>query len=290
MRIIVSYRQIPQSKGWATGDSVVRAFRKLGHSVSAFAKSYELDEWVEDPHSLINQEYDLLVFCECNDGDRQYLTLKNIRAKTKVSWFFDTSYYPDNLTGLASYMRFDYNFIANPEDVNKFNNGHWLPYAADPELHFRKCNWPKQYDFSLVGSVRDDRLELVKQLKKRNIHCQLIGNIFRQAYVDILASSTCQINQNPVSGRGLLNMRVFEAPAAGSLLITQAGDYIDRILTHGTECFEYQSIDHLYQICEYIKNNPKEAEDMRITGQNVIMNKHTYEHRVKEMLEIINGN
>lgn len=290
MRIIVSYRQIPQSKGWATGDSVVRGFRSLGHSVSAFARSYQSGEWIEEPSELIRKDYDLLIFMECNDGEPQYLTLKNLRAKKKVSWFFDTSYYPDNLTGLAGYMQFDHNFIANPNDVDKFSNSHWLPYAADSALHFRSIDWPKQYDFSLVGSVRDDRVELVKQLKKRGIYCQLIGNIFREAYIDVLASSKCQINQNPSAGRGLLNMRTYEAPAAGSLLITQAGDYIDRVLKHGQECFEYQSIEHLYQICEYIKNHPKETEEMRIAGQKAIMNKHTYEHRAKEILETINGN
>ena len=97
MKILVSFRGIPQSPGWATGDFVVKAFRKLGHEVFPYGNYYQTAERIEglDQTTLFRQEYDLVLFLECNDGDPQCTEWhSNGTSKTRAlaSWFFDTSY------------------------------------------------------------------------------------------------------------------------------------------------------------------------------------------------------
>lgn len=236
MKILVSYRGIPQSPGWATGDMVVKAFRELGHEVVPYAKNYKEEDWVEyGLHPTVYMEgskpYDLVLFMECNDDDRQYMELKDVpRARKRACWLFDTSYYPDHCAYMVRWFGPDHVFLANPLTIERyrqlgFENTTYLPYACDEELHSRPPTREKTRDVVLVGSIRDDRIALRDELAGHGIDLRLVGGVFREEYVDALASAKIVVNQNPDAGRGLLNMRFFEAQAAGSHVFTEQSDY-----------------------------------------------------------------
>jgi hypothetical protein len=232
VKVLVSYRGIPQSPGWATGDFVVKALRTLGHEVYPYAKYYQQNRWVEERPLLDHHRWDLILFMECNDGDPQYPELKVTPARHTACWLFDTSYHQDRYRSLVNYFKFDDIFLANPLTVQEYrvwgyDRVHYLPYAFDSEKHVRGPNHEKTMDVALVGSIRDDRKHLAKMLGKRGIDLQLIGGVFREQYVDALASARFVVNQNPPQGRGLLNMRHFEAQAAGSIVIEQHDDLMD---------------------------------------------------------------
>ena len=98
---------------------LARAFRRLGHDVFEYAKMYERDEWLPYkegqelqapivPHtSLLSGNYELHIYCEMNDPDPQYEWLRDVNAAQRVGWFFDTSYYPQHILGIARHFRFD---------------------------------------------------------------------------------------------------------------------------------------------------------------------------------------
>jgi hypothetical protein len=298
MRILVSYRGIPQSPGWATGDMVVKALRELGHEVQPYGFKYQSNEFItelpsepEFAHaaisSIILDEWDLLLFLECNDGDPQYTELQQVHAKKTACWLFDTSYYPDHLTGLQQFFNFDYQFIANPLDLDKFPNAYYLPYACDPELHGRPLDHPKLHDFALIGSVRPDRIQLQQELEKSGIHLELIGGKFREEYIDALASSRVIINQNPTQGHGLLNMRYWEAPAAGAIVITEKRDFKvnEKALGAG---FTYASVPNLVSVCKELQSDPHALDLVRKIGQQNVLGHHTYKDRCRMLLETIN--
>jgi hypothetical protein len=179
MRILVSYRGIPQSPGWATGDMVVKAFRALGHEAYPYAKYYQQNSWVEgaptarysDGIALDEYDWDLILFMECNDGDPQYHELKVTRSRKTACWLFDTSYHSDRYTRLVDYFRFDHIFLANPLTIREYkvwgyDNLHYMPYACDRELHVRSLDFPKDCEVALVGSIREDRKQLARSLSK----------------------------------------------------------------------------------------------------------------------------
>lgn len=289
MKILVSYRGIPQSPGWATGDMVVKALRALGHFVVPYAKNYQSEEWVEQRdeswtrenkfQEISRQDWDLHLYMEMNDGEQQYTELRDIRARKTACWLFDTSYYPDHLTGLNDFFRFDRQFIANPLDVHRFPRASYSPYACDPELHGRSLDVPKTRDVALVGSIRKDRTDLAKELGRHGIILELIGDVFRDDYIDALASSRIVINQNPEEGRGLLNMRFWEAQAAGSSLLSEWGD-IRPNLDVGMEptlAYAYNDVMDLVDLCKRDQGNTKHIQDK-------VFNHHTYKHRCEQIL------
>jgi len=284
MKIVVSYRGIPQSPGWATGDLVVKAFRDLGHEVVPYAKYYQQDGWVERQPDLseINGA-DLLVYMECNDGDPQYVELKN-QCKTSVCWFFDTSYYPDNLTGLANYFDFDYQFIANPLDLDKFAYPVYLPYAIDPEVHGRGWKENKLIDIALVGSDREDRRELVRALNLKGVPVQLISGVFREDYINTLSDCKFIVNQNPDQGRGLLNMRHFEAQAAGACLIDMTHDLAAN--RSSAAILSYSDIDDIAKQYHYLMETGEWVLAAQSQQQRVFRN-DTYRNRCERILEVV---
>jgi spore maturation protein CgeB len=294
VKILVSYRAIPQSPGWATGDMVVKAFRHLGHETFAYAKYYQENRWLENP-TATPSEYDLCLFLECNDGDPQYCELKNIRARKTACWLFDNSYYKDHLRGLIDYFNFNFKFLANPLVIKElqesgYSNIHYLPYACDPELHKRSVYKVKYIDVALIGSIREDRIKLADELKKYNIELQLIGGLYRSAYIDALASSKIIINQNPPSGRGLLNMRFWETIAAGSWIITEAEDANANVeIRHS--CLNihnlYHNTEELAKICSmFMKDEHKRLQHTE-SMQDHILRYHTYSDRCQEILQTV---
>ena len=294
MKILVSYREIPQSPGWATGDLVVKALRALGHEVFPYAKYYQQNRWVEDrSFGLDDHEFDLILFMECNDGDLQYPELRITRARKTACWLFDTSYHTDRYRGLVDYFGFDHLFLANPLTIQEYkvwgyNNVHYLPYACDRELHSRPLTYPKTRDVVLVGSIREDRVRLKKDLAKQGINLELIGDVFREQYIDTLASAKIVVNQNPEAGRGLLNMRFWEAQAAGAWIITEKSDLdLNDNLNMPSGCY-YENMEDLAYQCRYILNEcPKPLEFFTGSLQSNIIRDHAYNNRCQKILETV---
>ena len=289
MKILVSYRGIPQSPGWATGDMVVKALRALGHEVYPYAKYYQQNRWVEGRPMLDDHEWDLILFMECNDGDPQYHELKITRARKIVCWLFDTSYQADQYRKLVEYFRFDHLFLANPLTIQQYKvwgyqNVNYLPYACDRELHGRPLEHPKVRDVALVGSIRDDRRALANEFNKNGMKLELIGDVFREEYIDTLASSRIVINQNPQQGRGLLNMRWFETAAAGSIIIGEAVDLAANDIFCFGEAHQYNSINGLVELCKTYLSHQETQDWLRSTTHRNAHALHTYEERCKQML------
>jgi spore maturation protein CgeB len=291
MKILVSYRGIPQSPDWATGDLVVKAFRDLGHEAYPYAKYYQKNNWVEGRPAL-DQDWDLILFMECNDGDPQYHELAVTRSRKTVCWFFDTSYHQNRYKNIVDYFRFDHIFLANPLTIQEYkvwgyNHVSYLPYACDPELHGRPLEYPKKYDVALIGSIRDDRLMLVDKLSQHGVNVEIIKNTFRENYIDALASTRIVINQNPPLGRGLLNMRWFETAAAGSIVLGEAED----LSCNDLWCFGtghgYHSTEGLAEVCRTILGDQGTQDWIRGVTYKNVYEYHTYKHRCETILETI---
>lgn len=265
MKILVSYRGIPQSPGWATGDMVVRAFKALGHEAVPYGNYYQTQRRLEN-RNVLTEDWDLFLFMECGDGDPVYTELNSIRARKRASWFFDAALYPHNWIRIIQDFDFDVNFIANSTMLYDNLKTEYLPYAADDTLHYRQeCTKKRRIGF--VGSDRPERRQLASRLG-----IELKSNIFREEYIDYLATSTFSLNDIAGGGNGLIAMRPFEAIMAGSTLITPKGDGVKSL---GLPCIEYSSVEEL-ETLELVPD---------FNGQDFVLSHHTYRHRCATILE-----
>lgn len=289
MRILVSYRGAPRIRRWETGAMVARALRTLGHDVTEYAKVYEEDQWLltnseYDGGGLnaprLNGSFDLHIYMECNDPEPQYMETLAIRAHKRVFWSFDVSYYPDITRQFARFMRFDKVFCANDRFLREDFWGcpvHPLAYGVDPTLHVRPLDTEKAIDVGLVGSDRPARRELIHKLRDAGMNARLISDVFRDEYVDALATCKVVINENPPEGEGLLNMRHWEAQAAGAALVSGDGEYAI------TSPMMLYYTDDPVASCKHALKDDLWCEAARF-NQSCVLGNDTYQDRVDNLL------
>lgn len=185
---------------------------------------------------------------------------------------------------------FDYVFIAQKAYIQEFlkagiKNVYWLPLACDPDVH-GKIDIEKKYNVSFVGNIKNspERLYLIKILQEKfNI------NLKKCHFRDMaMTYSKSKIVFNK-SVKDDLNMRVFEGLCSGSLLVTDEanGSGLTELFQHGKHLVIYRNKEELLELMEYYLENDKERERIAMEGMREVLSRHTYEHRIKEMIDII---
>jgi len=300
LRILVSYRGIPDSPGWATGDLVANAFRALGHDVSVYGYYYQKrgpDGML--PKSLsydevIRQQFDLALYMEMNDGDAQYAELKNVKARVRAYWDFDVSYHPKFTLANIRHMKFDHIFYANPDFANLFQmcapRISVLPYAFCSLKHVPKRVIPfreRKYKFAIIGSPWEERVKIVETLQKEGLDAHLITNKFREEYIEALNDTQVSINYNVNTGRGLLVMRVWESLGTHTCLLTNGGDHIEDFLTISNDCLVYNNDPELIDLCHKLNDDLGLAEKIARSGYTQGHLLHTYNMRAMQILDVL---
>ena len=298
MKILISYRGIPNSPGWETGSLLADAFIELGHEVSRYGHYYQKGwDYPIGDVTPINQskEYDYIIYCECNDPDPQYVELKYVKARKRVYWEFDTSYHPELSAAIVNYFKFDHIFYANSRYETFFKprwfyfshapSISWLPYGFCQRKHFTNFT-NKKFLYTIIGSPWKERKEIYDALKDAGIEVEFITGKFREEYIKALAQSQATINFNKNEGRGLLVMRVFEALGTKTCLITNDGDDVQRVLKQGVECLVYKDTNDLIDICKRYEKG-QDLEWIANFGYERGMRDHTYEARAQEIINIL---
>jgi hypothetical protein len=187
---------------------------------------------------------------------------------------------------------FDYVFVAQRDYVPVYKRHAdqvvtWLPLAYEPS-HTQESG-PRMIDVGFVGGrgnkPGDQRAQLLGALEKR-----FQMNDFRRPYLpDEMASvyqrSKIVFNQSICND---INMRVFEALGNGALLVT------NRITNGLTDLFQpdrhlvlYDSPDDLVEQVTHYLAHDDERERIAQAGQAEVLAKHTYSHRVAQIVETI---
>ncbi len=187
---------------------------------------------------------------------------------------------------------FDWVFIAQRQYIGDFKragieNVFWLPLGCDPDIHGRRPV-EKIYDIGFVGSLNNPkRIELVNKLSERfNFHHE---RCFLEDMSRVYSQSRIVFN---ISVKDDLNMRVFEGLCSGSMLLTDEarGSGLTELFEDRKHLVVYRDENELMELADYYLRNETEREAIAEAGRREAVEKHTYGHRVEEMIEIIRGN
>ena len=156
---------------------------------------------------------------------------------------------------------------------------YWLPLACDPHVQY-DMGLERIYDVGFVGSIGgpyDERGTALACLEKR-----WKMNDFRRPYYDVDMArvySQSKIVFNVTLGR-ILNMRIFEVPPCGALLLTKRSDNGQTELFEEGKHFDtFETLDELESKVEYYLSYPEERERIAHAGQQWALTHHTYSHR-----------
>jgi len=204
----------------------------------------------------------------------------------RVCYLIDTHLHLANHLEIAGH--FDHVFLAQKEYVKHFieagiPNVHWLPLACDPDIH-QRFEVDVCHELTFVGSFtpshRKRNALLVALSKKFPLH---VERCFLEEMAFTFSRSKMVFNR---SRKNDLNMRVFEALATGSLLITDeaGGSGLTELFEDGKHLVVYKHPRDLYARVEYYLKNDAERKRIASEGRREVLRHHTYENRVHAMM------
>jgi GT2 family glycosyltransferase/glycosyltransferase involved in cell wall biosynthesis/tetratricopeptide (TPR) repeat protein/SAM-dependent methyltransferase len=166
----------------------------------------------------------------------------------------------------------------------------WLPAACEPEIH-RRFAVPKAYDLVFVGQTlpqwHQDRVRLLERLRQAGFDLRVDSRVLEE--MALLFSRARLVFNRSLNGD--LNMRVFEALASGSMLLTDrlpAAAGLEDLLADRRHLVLYDDAD-LEDLARYYLDHESEREAIAAAGYQEAIGHHTYGHRVDALLSDVFG-
>src|SRR4029453_17026085 len=120
------------------------------------------------------------------------------------------------------------------------------------------------------------------------IHQSYHGEAWGLQMCRILAASRIGLNRHSdVSGRFANNMRLFEATGVGTLLLTDWKDDLNDIFEVGREVVAYRSPQECAELITFYLEHENERRAIAHAGQERTLRDHTYQQRMKELVDIV---
>jgi 2-polyprenyl-3-methyl-5-hydroxy-6-metoxy-1,4-benzoquinol methylase len=162
----------------------------------------------------------------------------------------------------------------------------WLPLACDPEIH-RKHDAAKQYDVAFVGNVFPGPREELLNVIGRKYLTAFIGQCYFEDMARTYSAARTSLNR---SIKNDVNMRVFEAVACGSLLMTNdlADNGQAELFRDGVHLATYREAEDLLDKLAYYLRREALREEIAAAGAAEAASKHTYAHRMERLLREAN--
>jgi glycosyltransferase involved in cell wall biosynthesis len=216
---------------------------------------------------------------------------------------------PNNRT----YHYYDLLITSFPHFVEYFqNNGLnaiWQPLAFDERILNIFLDNKKTYPITFIGGFAPKTYKLSTPLfedvaKQINIDVwgygiqSLPSNSKLRKYYHggawgldlyrILSESLLTLNRHgEVSRHYANNMRLYEATGMGTCLITDWKENLHTLFEPEEEVVTYRSADELIEKVNYLLENDDERMKIAKSGQKRTLKEHTYQNRMKELLEIL---
>jgi len=202
----------------------------------------------------------------------------------KACYFIDSHY--NIQAAIEKARQFDFIFIAQLADLDEVrkHNKHtyWLPLGCDPEIHGRIATEIK-YDLGFVGNMNPLREKLLHALKNVcNVHAE---RSFFEKMTRTFSASKLSLNNASYDD---INMRFFEVLCTGSLLLTNetrdSGQ--DTMFCDGEDLAVYHG-DTICDTVRFYLENEALREQIAARGRQLVLNAHTYDHRVRDLVDVV---
>lgn len=194
------------------------------------------------------------------------------------------------LEHLKTASRFDVVFLAQKEYVEPFRKQlsrpvFWLPLAADPEIH-RPVPSEERFDLGICGSEGGLHNRRTRRLARLSLHFS-VGKkrVFLEEMSRFLSECRLLFNSSVNSD---LNMRVFESLAIGKCLLTDPVPGLLDLFREDKDLVLYDDPD-LIEKARYLLDSPRERAEIAENGRRRVLAAHTYDHRARALLRILEG-
>lgn len=210
-----------------------------------------------------------------------------------------------------------------PYDLILTSFPHYLPYfrSLGIPVEFFKLGFEasildrigesaKEYDCTFVGGFSTHHIQGTKDLEYVASKLKLTVFGYGKEYLQpnspllqdhrgeawglnmyrVLQKSKITLNRHgEIAENYANNMRLYEATGVGTLLITDAKHNLNDFFKVGKEIVAYRTADELVDLIRYYLSHDQEREEIARAGQQRTLREHTFFHRMKELLAMIDN-
>jgi len=246
---------------------------------------------VKETHNISIDEYDL--YLRIDDGDYNYDIPEKL--KPKAFWISETHLEGPFRKIIQQLPHYDFVFSGMKKETEKLNSlgikTVWIPASCDLGVH-KKLDVQRNYDVGFVGNDGGiPRKFILQEIRERYLK-SFLG---RAKYEDISRIySSSKIGFSYSIRQETLTFRSFEIMACGAMLLVNSlkeGDtsindlgYEDR---KHLVVYDNDNPEEIFELIQYYLSHNDEREEIAIKGYELTISQHTYEHRLRQMLEII---
>lgn len=164
-----------------------------------------------------------------------------------------------------------------------------LPLSAmDPELHFPREVRVRDIDVLFVGTYTPERKKFLRQIKKllpTTVKTVFKEFVWEEKYAALMSRAKIVLNPLRDEMENGANLRMFEVPAFGALLMGNSGR--KEWLWPGKEMVVYKNVEDAVKKIIYYLKNKTEREKIVKNGMQRVMKEHTFLDRTKKMLNLL---
>ncbi|MDN5697358.1 MAG: glycosyltransferase, partial [Rubrobacter sp.] len=269
------------------GRAMHRQLESRGHPCTVQV----LEEW-DDFEGL---EYDVAIHLK---GLEPYTTKP---AQFNVLWNIS---HPDLLTSREC-DKYDLVFVASERFARELRPGTDTPIvvleqATDPQFFYPEHDPEHERDMVFVGNSRKVERRILRDLLPTNHDLGVWGGDWeglipdrhilgqylpndevRRAYTS--ASIVLNDHWDDMREHGFVSNRIYDALACGALVISDDLPEIEK--SFGDAVITYSTPEELNELVGHYMNSPQERADKGEKGRELVLRRHTFEHRMSEFLE-----
>lgn len=157
----------------------------------------------------------------------------------------------------------------------------YLPYAFDPEIHYPEDHI-KIYDGCLIGLHYEQRSSLVKYLRLKNYSIYYdLGKVYDE-YRTLNNKSKIILSWSSLKD---LPTRVFEAMGMKRPLLTNRVPDLANFFVDGDHYVGFDTLPEAIEKFDWMIQNPETVEQMAESAYRKVIQFHTWDFRVKQILE-----
>jgi len=294
-------------------DGQIRAFHSLGYNPLFLDIRRDTYKNLREKIIEFNPDILWLGLKDCLPLiERMEKDLKKMRC-TVVYWFCDLS----GIEGLGGALPLknpiidpnkigdllDYIFLSNTGQIGAYKKGYnvknvyYMPQACTPAF-MHKVPAYKACEVGFAGSLgnnvfHQERSKLLKNLsKKYKVH---IKNDVRNNIAQFYASSKIVLGAGAI-GQGsefypelCTSNRFFVALGCGLFYLCQWFPGIEKLAKNHEHIVWFKNENELFELIDYYIAHEKKREEIGENAQELANSKHTYVHRIQNMLDIIDA-
>lgn len=277
-----------------TWDGVPRAFERLGMDYLLFEGMRNLEyKKIQEAIFSFKPHYLLIIL-----KDTLPIVLdikKELKSMgTKVIYWFCDPEQPKtkDLSGIIDTM-----FITNRGQLGEYKDAYnlervyYMPQGFDPYTQHR-LNMPEEWDVGFAGVASDvplhkTRKALIQALEKR--YTLKRSNTSRNNIAEFYAQTKTAFGASDFDYALYTSNRFYVALGCGACYVTKKFKGIELLAENRKHLLWFETKQELFDILDYYLSHDSEREKIRQNAARLALEKHTYGHRLRNIMGIMEG-